>query len=56
VVGRGHPIGATGGAQIAEIVWQLRGEAGKRQVKDPKVAILQNSGLGASNVMIFKEM
>jgi len=56
VVGRGHPIGATGGAQIAELVRQLRGEAGKRQVKDPEVAILQNSGLGATNVMIFKKM
>ncbi len=46
---RGHPVGATGIAQIAELVWQLRGEAGKRQVrgrkgKGPKVALAQNSG------------
>lgn len=46
---RGHPIGATGLAQIAELVWQIRGEAGPRQVKGrttpfPKVALAQNSG------------
>ncbi|MFC1992190.1 thiolase family protein [Chloroflexota bacterium] len=46
---RGHPIGATGLAQVSELVWQLRGEAGPRQVKGrsdahPKVALAQNSG------------
>jgi acetyl-CoA acyltransferase len=46
---RGHPIGATGLAQIAELVWQLRGEAGPRQVKGKKTSIpfiglAQNSG------------
>ena len=46
---RGHPIGATGLAQIFELVCQLRGEAGPRQVKGrsspyPKVALAQNSG------------
>ncbi|MFH1650615.1 MAG: thiolase family protein [Chloroflexota bacterium] len=46
---RGHPIGATGLAQISEMVWQLRGEAGPRQVKGrngdhPNVALTQNSG------------
>jgi len=51
----GHPIGATGGRMVAELVWQLRGQAGSRQVKDPKAALLQNSGLGATNVMIFKK-
>lgn len=56
VVGRGHPIGATGGAQVAELVRQLRGDAGKRQVKNHDVAILQNSGLGATNVLIFKKI
>lgn len=55
LVGRGHPIGATGGAQIVELIRQLRGDAGRRQVKDPEVAILQNSGLGATNVLIFKK-
>jgi acetyl-CoA acetyltransferase len=41
---RGHPVGATGIAQIAEIVWQLRGEAGQRQVKDAKVGMCEDSG------------
>jgi len=46
---RGHPVGATGTAMIVELAWQLRGEAGKRQVtgrkgKGPKVALAQNSG------------
>ncbi|NIR32756.1 MAG: thiolase family protein [Gammaproteobacteria bacterium] len=42
---RGHPVGATGLMQIAELVWQLRGEAGERQVqKSPKVAMAQNQG------------
>jgi acetyl-CoA acyltransferase len=39
---------------IAELTWQLRGQAGPRQVKNPKVALLQNAGLGGMNVMIFK--
>ncbi|MFQ6112190.1 MAG: thiolase family protein [Nitrospinota bacterium] len=46
---RGHPIGATGLAQVAELVWQLRGEAERRQVKGrnggpPKLGLAQNSG------------
>jgi acetyl-CoA acetyltransferase len=41
---RGHPVGATGLAQIAELVWQLRGEAGKRQVSQPRIALAQNAG------------
>ena len=41
---KGHPVGATGLAQIAEIVWQLRGEAGDRQVPNPKVGMTQNQG------------
>jgi acetyl-CoA acetyltransferase len=41
---RGHPVGATGVAQIVELVWQLRGEAGDRQVNDPQIAMAQNSG------------
>jgi len=54
LVSCGHPIGATGGRMIAELSWQLRGEAGPRQVKDAKVALLHNQGLGGTNVMIFK--
>jgi len=41
---RGHPIGATGLAQIAELTWQLRGEADQRQVWQPRFALAQNSG------------
>lgn len=41
---RGHPIGATGLAQIFELVTQLRGEAGTRQVADARFALAENSG------------
>lgn len=46
---RGHPVGATGLGQIAELVWQMRGEAERRQVKGrnspyPRVSLAQNSG------------
>jgi len=42
--GRGHPIGASGLAQIYELVGQLRHEAGERQVKDAKIALAENGG------------
>ncbi|NIN92171.1 thiolase domain-containing protein, partial [bacterium] len=53
---KGHPVGATGVAQVIEIVKQLRGEAGKRQVKDPKIGMAQNMGGsgGSSVVHIFE--
>jgi len=41
---RGHPIGATGLAQIFELVTQLRGEAGPRQVEGARLALAENSG------------
>lgn len=41
---RGHPVGATGLAQVCELTWQLRGEAGGRQVQDPRIALAQSSG------------
>jgi len=41
---KGHPISATGLAQIAEVVWQLRGEAGPRQISNPKVGLTENAG------------
>ena len=48
---KGHPVGATGVAQVIEVVKQLRGEAGDRQVKDPRVGMTQNmGGSGASTV------
>ena len=44
LLARGHPIGASGLAQMYELVTQLRGEAGKRQVNDPKLALAENGG------------
>jgi len=41
---KGHPVGATGVGQIHEIVTQLRGEAGDRQVRNPKVGLTHNGG------------
>ncbi len=41
---RGHPIGASGLAQIHEIVTQLRGEAGKRQVEGARIGLTENGG------------
>jgi acetyl-CoA acetyltransferase len=41
---RGHPVGATGIAQVSEIVWQLRGEAGPRQVANARVGMCEDSG------------
>ena len=49
---KGHPVGATGVAQAVEIVEQLRGQAGKRQVKDADIGLTQNmGGSGASSVV-----
>ena len=50
---RGHPVGATGLAQVVELGWQLRGHAGARQVPDAKVAVAQNAGghLGHENAV-----
>jgi acetyl-CoA acetyltransferase len=44
LLARGHPIGASGLAQMYELVTQLRGEAGERQVKDAKIALAHNGG------------
>lgn len=49
---KGHPVGATGVAQIVEVVEQLRGEAEKRQVKNARIGMTQNmGGSGASSVV-----
>jgi acetyl-CoA acyltransferase len=44
LISRGHPIGASGLAQMYELVTQLRGEAGERQVKNAKIALAENGG------------
>lgn len=49
---RGDPIGATGVAQIVELVTQLRGEAGKRQVSDAKYGLAQSVGGTGSTVVM----
>ncbi|CAG9790062.1 unnamed protein product [Diatraea saccharalis] len=51
LIAKGHPLGATGLAQCAELVWQLRGEAGERQVKDARIALQHNLGLGGAVVL-----
>ncbi|WP_284522867.1 thiolase C-terminal domain-containing protein [Corynebacterium aquatimens] len=53
---KGHPIGATGICQIVEIVTQLRGEAGERQINDPNIGITHNLGGTAATcvVSVFK--
>lgn len=43
---RGHPLGMTGVAQVCEAVWQLRGEAGPRQVPNAQVALTHTQGFG----------
>ena len=51
LLSKGHPLGATGLGQCAELVWQLRGQAGVRQVESAKVALQHNIGLGGACVV-----
>jgi acetyl-CoA acetyltransferase len=53
LLSRGHPMGATGGAMITEIVRQLRGEAGPRQVANAKVGMIHNAGIGGIQISIL---
>lgn len=46
---KGHPVGATGVAQLVEITEQLRGQSGKRQVEDASVGLAQNGGGSIGN-------
>jgi acetyl-CoA C-acetyltransferase len=50
--GKGHPVGATGIAQAVEIVEQLRGEAGKRQVEGAEIGLAQNVGGSGGTVVV----
>ncbi len=51
LLSKGHPLGATGLAQIAELVWQLNGQAGPRQVEGARIALQHNIGLGGACVV-----
>lgn len=51
LISKGHPLGATGPAQISELCWQLRGMAGERQVKNCTLALQHNIGLGGAVVV-----
>jgi len=57
LISKGHPLGATGLAQCAELTWQLRGEAGVRQVDGATAALQHNIGLGgAAIVTMYKKV
>lgn len=55
LLSKGHPLGATGLAQCAELVWQLRGTAGDRQVEGVSLALQHNVGLGGAAVVTLYE-
>ena len=56
LLSKGHPLGATGVANIVEIVWHLRGQAGGRQVENSKVGLAHVIGLGsACTIHIIKK-
>ena len=50
LLARGHPLGATGLGQIAEIVWQLRGMADRRQVDGARVGVVETMGGGTAGI------
>lgn len=51
LISKGHPLGATGLAQCSELCWQLRNEAGARQVPKAQLALQHNIGLGGAVVV-----
>ena len=55
LLSKGHPLGATGLAQCAELVWQLRGTAGARQVEQARIGLQHNLGLGGACVVTLYE-
>ena len=55
LISKGHPLGATGLAQCAELCWQLRHHADKRQVQDAKLALQHNLGLGGCCIIAMYE-
>jgi acetyl-CoA acyltransferase len=55
LLSKGHPLGATGLAQCAELVWQLRGQAKARQVEGARLALAHNVGLGGVAIVTLYE-
>jgi len=55
LLSKGHPLGATGLAQCAELTWQLRGQAEGRQVEGARIALQHNIGLGGAAVVTLYE-
>jgi len=55
LISKGHPLGATGLAQCAELNWHLRDEAGERQVEGARIALQHNIGLGGCCVVTLYE-
>lgn len=55
LLSKGHPLGATGLAQCTELVQQLRGQAGARQVQGARLALQHNLGLGGACVVTLYE-
>jgi acetyl-CoA C-acetyltransferase len=53
IIGCGHPVGATGIAQVAEIASQLAGEAGTRQVKQCKTGLVHNLAAAGSSASVI---
>lgn len=50
LLAKGHPLGATGVAQMVELMWQLQGRAGKRQANAPRIGVAQCTGGGIAGV------
>ncbi len=55
LLSKGHPLGATGLAQITELSWQLRGDAGVRQVENACIAVQHNVGLNGAAIVSVLE-
>jgi acetyl-CoA acetyltransferase len=51
LLSKGHPLGATGLAQCVELVEQLRGQCGPRQVENARLALQHNIGIGGACVV-----
>ena len=57
LLSKGHPLGATGLGQCTELIWQLREEAGPRQVEGARVGLQHNLGLeGACVVSLYQKV